>query len=144
MRKLNLIFIPALLVNAMVKAQGSQDKFSFDAGLEYRLTPFNFKSTRTYSQSVDYNRDKQLSGVSLFLSLDYKVYNRLEVGISQSLRYDEKYVSPETQKLKKGMIYDTHLKIKYSLLEKSQIDLSVFAGYSFMNYNTGYSGCQSV
>lgn len=137
MRKFSILILAILGYETYAQSNKSQ-KFNIGVGAEYRVTPFNFKNSPTYSQNIVYNRDKQLSGFSFLLSIDYEVIKGFKVGVGQSLRYDEKYYSETDKKVEKGMIYDTHLKIKYFFDIKNQ-HFNAFLGYSFMNNNTTYN-----
>ena len=132
----NLFFI------LQVNAQTSKEKFDFNAGIEYRMTPFNFNnSSEKYQQYVKYDRDKQLGGISFFVGIDYQITNNLKLGLSQAIRYDEKYYSDNEKKLIKGLILDTHLDLKYFFKIRNE-NFFVLVGYSFMNQNTKYKETQ--
>lgn len=123
---------------SLFQSQSLDKKFDVNVGMEYRITPFNFKNSQTYPQDVIYNRDRQLSGLSLVVGIDYEIFKNVKIGLSESIRHDEKYYSNTENKTIKGMIYDTQLQIKY-LFKIKDLDLNVFAGYAFMNNNTGYT-----
>ncbi len=128
----NLFFL------STINSQAIKEKFNINAGIEYRITPFDFdSSSKRYPQSIEYNRDKQLAGVSFLLGIDYLVARNLKIGLSQSIRFDDKYYSDNENKMIEGWIFDTHLDLKYffKILNK---DFFVLAGYSFMNQNTKY------
>ena len=132
LRLIILVIFPFSILNAQTK------KIEVNTGMEYRITPFNFKDSQKYSQEIIYNRDQQLSGLSLVVGLDYEIFRNVKIGLSESVRHDEKYYSNSENKTIKGMIYDTQFQIKY-LFKIKNLDLNVFAGYAFMNNNTSYT-----
>ena len=106
LRLIILVIFPFSILNAQTK------KIEVNTGMEYRITPFNFKDSQKYSQEIIYNRDQQLSGLSLVVGIDYEVFKNVKIGLSQSVRHDEKYYSNSENKTIKGMIYDTQFQIK--------------------------------
>lgn len=113
------------------------NRFNVGVGTEYRITPFNFNNSVEYTQDIEYNRDKQLSGLSFLVEMDYELFKNIRVGVAQSVRYDEKYYSVTEDKMIEGLIFDTHLDLKYSFIINNH-NMFALLGYSFMNIATNY------
>jgi hypothetical protein len=146
-----LIIISSIISSIFCFAQQERNrKFELSGGLEYRITPFNFKDTYdgfyTSSRLANYNRDLQLSGLSLNISLDWFFLKNTSFGLVQSFRYDQlyyqsKFDDPHTsvQKPVYGLILDTEIQLKQYLSLKNGDKLFVNLGYNIMNQNTDYS-----
>lgn len=112
-----------LLISNFCLAQNEQGrKFELTTGLEYRITPFNFKklSDELYYSDVEKNfiQSEHLSGISLNISLDWFFFKKMSFGITQSFRYDEMfYEFSEGQSIqvypKMKLLADTELTLKY-------------------------------
>ena len=51
LRLIILVIFPFSILNAQTK------KIEVNTGMEYRITPFNFKDSQKYSQEIIYNRE---------------------------------------------------------------------------------------
>ncbi len=125
-------------------------KFQLSAGAEYRITPFNFKSTYdgafSSSSPINYNRDLQLSGLSVNIGLEWFFLSKTSFGIVQSFRYDEiyypaRYDDPNLTITRpvSGLIYDTELQVKHYIPLKNGDKLFANIGFNLMNRNTSYT-----
>lgn len=132
-------------------AQQERDrKFQLLGGVEYRITPFNFNNTYDgafiSSSPINYNRDMQLSGLSINIGLEWFFLRRTSFGIIQSFRYDEIYYPARfddpnltISRPVSGIIYDTELQVKHYFPLKNGDKLFANVGYNMMNRNTSYT-----
>ena len=147
MRKVALF----LIISTFCFAQSERSrKFQITSGVEYRITPFNFKKQDDgiiFSPiKANYNRDSQLAGLSLNIGLDYFINKNMTIGLVQSFRYDQIFYQSsfndehgKTQLPVYGVILDTELQTKYYFTLKNNDKIFINLGYSFMNQNTDYS-----
>lgn len=147
MRK--VIFL--LLISTFCFAQSERSrKFQISSGVEYRITPFDFKTQEdgliVNPQNANYSRDKQLAGLSINFGIDYFLLKNFTIGLVQSFRYDQIFYQSsfndehgKTQLPVYGLILDTELQTKYYFTLKNNDKVFVNLGYNFMNQNTDYS-----
>jgi len=148
--KINQFIVFSFLgcVNFCLAQTGPDKKFKVDAGVEFRIVPFNFRNAEglsTSNQFFLYNRDKHLSGNSINVGIEYFFLKHTTIGISQSFRYDQLYsdynlnnpndFSSADQHMR--FIADTEVQLKqYIPLKNSNQYLIANIGYGFMNNNT--------
>lgn len=145
-----IILITLFCCSICCFAQGGRNnKFQLSAGLEYRITPFNFKGDREgatlSSRNVFFNRDLQLGGPSLNIGLDWFFLKNTSIGLVQSFRYDQLFynsnISPEQQNNTPvyALILDTEIQAKHYFPIKNGDKIFVNLGYNIMNQNTDFS-----
>ncbi len=148
-----LIFATLLINSIFCFAQHERSrKFQVNAGVEYRITPFNFKGDREgaflSSRNINFNRDLQLGGLSINIGLDWFFLKNTSFGIVQTFRYDQLYY-PFNHNIKNdiysnnkplyALILDTELILKHYFPLRNNDKIFVNIGYGIMNQNTDYS-----
>lgn len=153
-----LIFI-TLCYTAFCFAQSERSrKFKINAGFEYRIVPYFFKSPEgaylSYSMYSS-NVSKHLSGNSVNVDIEYFFLKNTSIGIAQGFRYDELYSDLKPPSYNDPQFYatDTHMRFiseteiqlkHYFPLNFDQQALIAVAGYGFMNNNTLFRVSQVV
>jgi len=129
-------------------SQEKRSKFLIKLGTEYRLTPIRSSmdnNNPTSSTIPFFSLDNQLSGASINYTFSYLFSSKVEIGFSQSFRYDHIYyeqsdLQPRTAfgKSINGMITNYHFFLgKYFKIVKTEFFLK--GGFSLMNRGTNYS-----
>jgi hypothetical protein len=116
---------------------------AFRFGYQYRITPIDIgESSRQTSSYVYYERDKQLSGFGLPVSIAITIKKiETEFYFTNVLRYDHIYFKPAPAgsnigEERKGIITDYEIGVK-KLMKKSNILLGL--GTAFRNNGTTYT-----
>ncbi len=148
MNKIVIFFI--LFLSTYCHSQiGGGNKFKLNAGLEYRVTPYNLK-TKEVIHALEYyynsNRDTHLSGTSLNLELEYFFIKNTSLGLMQNFRYDELYSdllydgnTLESSDIRMRLMSDTGIFVKHYIpLKNENNTLFGFLGYAFMNNNSSF------
>lgn len=146
--KYGLLMLGVLLIVVSSNAQNRNTVF-FGLGTEYRVEPIGLDAFTLESDqsTIFFDATDQLSGAALnyFVSLYIKDMD-MEIGISQSLRYDHQYFKTDSFNLGSNNIYpsvngvisDYHLFVQKNFDFKRGIHWNIFAGYSLMNRGTKY------
>lgn len=144
-----LLFFPIVIIAG--KFEKNRNRTDFTIGLEHRLTPIYLSGFDPFAYDennyVYYSQDRQLSGTGLNYFLQYSLEKpKLRINFGQTFRYNYIYtdmgfssgIPNHINKIVRGLITDYHFSIeKYWTIR--QQELSVLAGYSFMNRGTNYS-----
>ncbi len=159
MRKILLSLTLVLLYSNSYSQKVSDDykNWGFVVSIEQRITPIYLSGLQPgpaeATVPVFYNEDQQLSGTVL----DFGVYYNFEridllLKFEQDLRYDQIYfdtgvLGPITNQVNpavNGLIIDYHFSLEKRFRIKNGIEISIEAGYSFMNHGTDYSYTRQV
>lgn len=152
MKIIKIIILIALpLISVAGKPERKKNSTEFEVGLEYRMTPIYLSSYDPYlfdmNNYIYCSVDRQLSGTGLNYSFQYSFSKpKMRLGFGQTLRYNYIYtdlglttgIPNHVNKIVKGLIMDYHFSIeKYWTIRQNEV--SIHAGYSFMNRGTNYS-----
>ena len=149
MRKVIVLFFIQLSIYYYPQSE-YKNSFKLNAGVEYRITPYNLK-TKDVIYPLEYyyntNRDAHLSGTSLNFELEYFFFKDTSIGLMQNFRYDELYSDLtlngnvlESSDMRMRLISDTGVFVKHYLHLKNENN-AIFGllGYAFMNNNTSFN-----